>query len=159
MKKSSLLILFIFNCILLIVGWIMSIYAFTHLPEYIPLFLNLFKVQTLWTQKSNLFFIIPAVQTLYFILFMIVSKIIPSNIKTASKARAAKELLLLSLIFFNLIFIHIQKSFIFIAHRIENRANHTYIYTLFGIVLMLIPYYRLRTKVFTGEDGKKQEKK
>jgi hypothetical protein len=55
-----------------------------------------------------------------------------------------KEFILLVLIFFQLIFIHIQRSLILMAHGVEQGIRPFYFYSVFGIILILIPYYRLR---------------
>jgi hypothetical protein len=53
----------------------------------------------------------------------------------------------LTLIFFNLIFIHIQRSLILLSHNIEKGVDTYYFYSLFGIIFLLILYYRLREKI------------
>jgi len=55
-----------------------------------------------------------------------------------------KEFVLLELIFFNLIFIHIQRSLIWLAHGLSPGVNKFYFFSLIIIILLLIPYYRLR---------------
>ncbi len=55
-----------------------------------------------------------------------------------------KELILLLLIFFNLIFIHIQRSLIWLAHGLIIGVNRFYFFCLFLIIFLLLPYYRFR---------------
>lgn len=55
-----------------------------------------------------------------------------------------KELVLLLMIFFNLIFIHIQRSLIWLAHGLSAGVNKFYFFSLIIIILLLIPYYRFR---------------
>ncbi|MDD8031389.1 MAG: hypothetical protein PHQ25_05250 [Acidobacteriota bacterium] len=55
-----------------------------------------------------------------------------------------KELILLLLIFFNLIFIHIQRSLIWLAHDLSIGVNRFYFFCLFLIIFLLLPYYRFR---------------
>ena len=67
--------------------------------------------------------------------------------KETWKAGIFKEYMFLTLIFVNLIFIHVQRSLILMARRIEMGVDKFYFYSLFGIILILIPYYRLRIKL------------
>jgi len=60
-----------------------------------------------------------------------------------------KEFVLLELIFFNLIFIHIQRSLIWLAHELSVGVNKFYFFSLIMITLLLIPYYRLRHALLT----------
>jgi hypothetical protein len=61
--------------------------------------------------------------------------------------RLKKEFVLLVLIFFNLIYIHLQRSIILISHGIEKGVSEYYFFSLFGIILILIPYYRIRKRI------------
>jgi|GEM_PF-362242 len=58
-----------------------------------------------------------------------------------------KELILLLLIFFNLIFIHIQRSLIWLAHGLSAGVNKFYFFSLIIIILLLLPYYRFRRRL------------
>ena len=58
-----------------------------------------------------------------------------------------KEMVFLILIFFNLIFIHIQRSLILLARGVERGVSELYFYSLFGIILALIPVYQIRAKI------------
>jgi len=53
-----------------------------------------------------------------------------------------KELVLLLMIFFNLVFIHIQRSLIWLAHGRGTGVNKFYFFSLLVIILLLLPYYR-----------------
>ena len=64
------------------------------------------------------------------------------------KSRIFKEYVYLTLIFFNLIFIHVQRSIILVAHQVAEGVDKYYFYLLFAIILVLIPYYRIRVKLF-----------
>ncbi len=64
------------------------------------------------------------------------------------KAPIFKEYVYLTLIFFNLIFIHLQKSLILVSHQVAQGVDKYYFYLLFGIILVLIPYYRIRVRLF-----------
>jgi hypothetical protein len=50
-------------------------------------------------------------------------------------------------IFVQLIFIHAQRTIIYLAHGVEKGFNPVYFYALFLIILALIPYFRLRMKL------------
>lgn len=62
----------------------------------------------------------------------------------AALTNLKKELVLLLMIFFNLIFIHIQRSLIWLAHGLSAGVNKFYFFSLILIILLLIPYYRFR---------------
>jgi hypothetical protein len=56
------------------------------------------------------------------------------------------EIVLLACIFFQLIFIHIQRSLILLAHGVEEGIRPLYFYSVFAMILLLIPYYYMRLK-------------
>jgi hypothetical protein len=58
-----------------------------------------------------------------------------------------KEMVFLVLIFFNLIFIHLQRSLILLAYGVERGVRELYFYSLFGIILALIPIYQIRARI------------
>lgn len=58
-----------------------------------------------------------------------------------------REQIYLTLIFFNMIFIHILSSLVLVAHNIVNGVNRFYLFALFGIILVLFPYFRLRARI------------
>jgi hypothetical protein len=155
-----LLLLLIFNIILVVVSWVMSLYAYPKLPQVTPLWLDLFGSTFFRTEKSLLFFICPTAQTVFFLVFNFLgrskwfrriagrgaSEIQSGKGKTPFFA-LEKEFIYLALIFFNLIFIHVQRSLILVAHGVEKGVDSFYFWSLFGILLLLIPYYRIRKKI------------
>ncbi len=147
MRKKSVILLLIFNWILLGAAWTMAIYSYPRLPQKIPLWLNFFSQQPTLLEKSPLFFIYLLAQTLFFIFFLIVTRKISSRDKVPWKAHVLKEYVYLTLIFFNLIFIHVQRSLILLAHQVEEGVDKFYFYMLFAIILILIPYYRIRVSL------------
>jgi uncharacterized membrane protein len=157
MGKRILLFLTLANVLLLCVGWIMAVYAYPRLPTKIPMWINFMGHQTLFMKKSILFFIYPLVQNVFCIGFWQLSKLknkkrVADNLPLKSEvkillSRLDKEYVLLVLIFFNLIFIHIQRSLILVSHGIERGVSGYYFLSLFGIILILIPYYRIRKKL------------
>jgi hypothetical protein len=66
-----------------------------------------------------------------------------------------KEYVYLTLIFINLIFIHVQRSLILVARQVEKGVDRFYFYSLFGIILILIPYFRMRVRL--AQRWKKEE--
>ncbi len=163
MIKKTIFFLLAANIILLVASWVMALYAYPRLPLKIPLWINFFNQQTLYSQKSIIFFIYPSAQTLFFFGFWLASKIKFKKVKEGRPIkgfltklsedkrslllRLRQEFTYLELIFFNLIFIHLQRSLILVAHRIEEGVSNYYFYSLFGIILILIPYYRIRMKL------------
>jgi len=100
-------------------------------------------------EKSPFFFSYAFFQTLLVIIFLVIIHLkhrrekdrVPSSVHDLQK-----EFILLVLIFFQLIFIHIQRSLVLMAHRVEQGIRPFYFYSVFGIILILIPYYRMRLK-------------
>lgn len=144
--KAATLLVF-FNCILLCAGWIMVIYAYPRLPQKIPLWLDLLGQQHIFVTKSPLFFLYILAQTLLFVFFYILARKISSRIAAAWRADLFKEYVFLTLIFINLVFIHVQRSLILVARQIERGVDKFYFYSLFGIILILIPYFRMRVRL------------
>ncbi|UCC38474.1 MAG: hypothetical protein JSV96_11615 [Candidatus Aminicenantes bacterium] len=159
MKKKTLLLLFIANIILISMGWILAFYSYPRLPQRIPLWVNFFGQQVMMMKKSPLFFVYPIIQTLFCSGFWLVSRI--GHYKPSREGQAdliykkrmsflsdlRKEFVYMVLIFFSLIFIHLQRGIIFLAYGKESGVDKVYFYTLFGIILILIPLYRLRAKL------------
>lgn len=158
--KNTLIYLVLGNMLLLSAGWIMAFYAYPRLPPKMPLWINFFGQQIMDTKKTFLFFIYPLAQTIFYLGFWRISKIKDEGNRLLGKfppssserklillSNLKKEFVYLVLIFFNLIFIHLQRSIILLAHRIEQGISYYYFYSLFGIILILIPYYRIRTKL------------
>lgn len=160
MKKSSSNFLIICNWLLLSASWAAAIYSYPRLPGKFPLWLNLGGQESVPVEKSLLFFVYPLTQTIFFLLFLGLSRFIPfgkmmswNPDKMTSRrgvellGELKREFIHLVLIFINLIFIHIQTSLIFSAYQEEKGFNKFYFTSLFVIILILIPYYRLRTRM------------
>ncbi len=147
MRKKSVLLLLICNWVLLGTAAVMAFYAYPRLPQKIPLGLNFLGQQTIMTEKSPLFFIYLLAQTLFFIFFLVMTRTISSRKMVPWKVPIFKECAYLTLIFFNLIFIHILISLILVSHQVAQGVDKYYFYLLFGIILVLIPYYRIRVRL------------
>jgi len=125
----------------------MAFYAYPRLPQKIPLWLNFFGEQSIMTEKSPFFFIYLLAQALFFISFLVMTRTISSRKMVPWKSRIFKEYIYLTLIFFHLIFIHVQRTIILVAHQVAEGVDKYYFYLLFGIILVLIPYYRIRIRL------------
>ena len=149
MKNRTHKILLAFNLILLTISWIMAFYAYARLPARMPLWINFFGQEPIISDKSPAFFIYVLVQTLLFAVFLYV--VWAKHRKNRSSQSPAvqslqKEIVLLVSIFFQLIFIHLQRSLILLAHGVAEGIRPYYFYSVIGIILILIPYYRMRLK-------------
>jgi len=147
MQNKSIRILFIFNGILVAAAWILAVYSYPRLPQRMPLWLNFYGQALMMMEKSLLFFIYPLSQTLFVFVFFLISKALISRIQVPWRAALCLDQVLLNLIFFNLIFIHIQSSLVMLAHQIREGVNSSYFLALIVVILLLIPYYRLRAKI------------
>jgi len=145
--KKPVLLLLICNWVLLGTAAVMAFYAYPRLPLEIPLWLNFFGQQTVMADKSPLFFIYLLAQILFFMFFLVMTRKIAYGKMVPWKVPIFKEYVYLNLIFFNLIFIHIQRSIILAAHQVAQGIDKYYFYLLFAIILVLIPYYRIRVKL------------
>lgn len=149
MKKRVHGILLSFNLILLGISWFMAFYAYARLPTRMPLWLNFFGVEPILSEKSPVFFIYVLVQTILFVTFISVIQIKhrrEKSIQSSSVLGLQKEIVLLVSIFFQLIFIHVQRSLILLAHGLEKGIRPYYFYSVIGFILILIPYYHMRLK-------------
>ena len=152
------LFLFILNVVLLAVSWIMLLYAYPRLPALIPLWLAL-KGNSFLYPKSILIFLYPLGETLFNVLFLKLARVRvalfsrrtavekKNSSSETGPSRLRAEFALLAMIFFNLIFIHVERSLILVAHQVEKGMNPFYFVMLFLVLLILIPYYRIREMV------------
>jgi len=147
LKKRTVPILLVFNAILVVVSWLMSVVAYPRLPAQIPIWIDILGRPFTMEPKSPLFFFTPLVQTGLFLGLYFLVRLLSHFIENLQKQNIMKEFVLLVLIFFQLIFIHIQRGLIFLAHGIEGGFNRFYFYALFVIILVLIPYFRIRLKL------------
>ena len=164
-RRRTLPLLFAANALLLCLGWIMAFYTYPGLPQEMPLWLSFFGQTSILMKKSPVFFVYPFAQTFSVIGFWLLSGVkFPKKNFTKKKSGPSdekmsnifsnlkKEFVYLILIFFNLIFIHIQRSLILVAHDVEQGVSELYFYSLFGIILLFVPLYRIRLKlIFRGK--------
>ncbi len=127
----------------------MAFYAYARLPARMPLWLNFFGQEPVISDKSPAFFIYVSVQTLLLVVFLYVIWVKQQkgrSIQFPAVQSLQKEIILLASIFFQLVFIHVQRSLILLAHGVEKGVRPYYFYSVFGIILILIPYYHMRLK-------------
>lgn len=149
-----------FNLILLGISWLMAFYAYARLPSRMPLWLNFFGQEPIYSDKSPYFFVYVLAQTLFFAVFLLVVLIKHRKEKLSqspSILSLQKEIVLLVAIFFQLIFIHVQRSLILLAHGVEKGIRPAYFYSVFGIILILIPYYYMRVKALRMGKARKSD--
>lgn len=148
--KTRIISLYFFNLILISVSWLMVCYAYPRLPDRIPFWIDFMGQKPMIAEKSPFFFVYALAQTLLVIVFLVIvrHKHLKEKDHISPPVRdLQKEFILLILIFFQLIFIHIQRSLVLMAHGLEEGIRPLYFYSVFGIILILIPYYRMRLKV------------
>ncbi len=147
--KAKIILLSAFNLILIGVSWFMACYAYPKLPDKMPLWINFIGQKPMSIEKSPFFFVYAVSQILLVVIFLALIHFkhrrekdnLPSSVHDLQK-----EFILLILIFFQLIFIHIQRSLILMAHGVEEGIRPLYFYSVFGMIFVLIPYYRMRLK-------------
>ncbi len=128
----------------------MALYAYARLPDRIPLWINFFGRQPGLSDKSPLFLLYIVGQTLCVgitLLFLLIRHGRQNPDKYLPVRNLRKEFVLLALIFFQLLFIHIQRSLILMAHGVESGIQPLYFYSVLGIIFLLIPLYRMRLKI------------
>jgi cellulose synthase/poly-beta-1,6-N-acetylglucosamine synthase-like glycosyltransferase len=116
-----------------------------------PFWINFLGQPPMLANKSPVFFVYPIVQTLFVFFFIGITQILSLREKETWRKKLLKDYVLLSLIFFNLIFIHVLSSLILLAHQIGEGINRTYFFMIFIVILILIPYYRTRAKLLAQE--------
>lgn len=147
LKKRTVPILFVFNVILAVVAWAMSLLAYPRLPDQIPVWIDILGRPAGLVSKSPIFFFVPLVQTGLFLGLFFLARLLSHFLENPQKQNIMKESVLLIQIFFQLIFIHVQRGLIYAAYNVEGGFNRFYFYALFVIILVLIPYFRIRLKL------------
>jgi uncharacterized membrane protein len=148
LQEKAVSLLFVFNCILLVASWVMSIAAFPNLPATVPRLIDWLGRPLAQGDRSLVFFLSPLLQTGLFLVCMWGSQKIAGRTKDPRlKGPLLREAALLAYIFIQLIFIHVQRTLIYLAHGVERGFNPPYFYALFVIILALVPYFRLRMKL------------
>ena len=149
--KTVLTLLAFASWLLLGVSWVMSVYAYRGLPDEMALWTSLWSPHAVWSARSLAFFVYPVVQTVFFLACLVFAKFVffhPSSKAGNGRLLAMKkEVAYLALIFLNLVFIHLQSSLILVSHGLAEGINRFYFVVLVFVLLMLIPYYRVRRQM------------
>jgi uncharacterized membrane protein len=138
----------------------MSVYAYPRLPEKVAFWTGVWSAEAARGERSPAFFIYPIAQTLFFLAFMGLAKVVffrapgPDSEDQHSRNEGnkrqldlKKEVVYLGLIFLNLVFIHLQTSLILVSHGLAKGINRFYFAMLLVVLLMFIPYYRIRRQM------------
>ncbi len=159
-NKTTRLLLYA-NILLLGISWLMFFYSYPRLPSRMPLWLNFLGQESMEGNKSPFLVIYPLAQTVFWLLFAAIAR---WEIQTREGRRLEAEpqmngkkgesllglkteFVYLVLIFFNLLFIHIQRTLILVAHRKQEGIDVYYFAVIIAVILVLIPYYRIRVKL------------
>jgi hypothetical protein len=159
-KSATQRLLSAANWVLLGVSWGMSLYAYRRLQGEMASWPSVWQFNQAMVGKSIAFFLNPVLQTVFFFGFLALAQKIfiqapispdsadPPGDLRAGRLRCLKnEVSCLALIFFNLVFIHIQTSRILVSHRLAAGINRTYFIMLLLVLIILVPYYRLRRQI------------
>ena len=146
--------------LLLAVSWVMSVYAFPRLPDKVASWNSVWSTEAVMVERAPAFFVYPIAQTLFFLAFLVLAKVVffraprPDSEDGSSRVERderrlglKKEVAYLGLIFLNLVFIHLQTSLILISHGLAKGINRFYFAMLLVVLLLLIPYYRVRRQM------------
>jgi hypothetical protein len=114
--------------------------------------------------KSIAFFLNPVLQTVFFFVFLVLTRRLFVNAPLPSQGDGLQddpkagqlrglreEVVYLVLIFFNLVFIHLQTSRILVSHRLATGINKTYFIMLVLVLIILVPYYQIRRQILLRE--------
>jgi len=146
--------------LLLVVSWVMSVYAYPRLPEKVAFWASVWSAEATRGERSRAFFVYPIAQTFFFLAFLALANAVfflaprPDSQSPSSQVEGSgrlldlkKEVVYLGLIFLNLVFIHLQTSLILVSHGLAKGINRFYFAMLLVVLLMLIPYYRVRRQM------------
>ncbi len=153
------------NLILLGVTWVVSVKTYGRLPGQILPWSSVWTGRVVPVDRSLAFFIYPLFQVLFSAAFLILAERLfvrarqarpdgPSGDPGAAGRLTGlrREVAYLALIFFNLVFIHLQTSLILLTREVAPGINKPYFLTLFVMILFILgPYYRIRRKILLTE--------
>jgi uncharacterized membrane protein len=156
------------NLILLGVVWFVSLTAYGRLSGRMASWSSVWTGQPVMVARSWNFFLYPLAQAAFCAAFLGLASILflqrlpeegkvpPPPPETVRRIRALRtEVVYLALIFFNLIFIHLQTTRILLSYRIGPGIKRIYFVMLIVMIgFILGPYYRIRLKIVRAErDG------
>jgi hypothetical protein len=144
-RKKSVTLLFWANWLLVGVAWGMSLRTYVRLPQGMAQWLSVWSRTPTVVERSWLFFIYPLAQTLFFLTGVFLARrLFFRESDSENLMNLKREVALLMLIFFNLLFIHLQTTLILVSFGLSRGLNSFYMIIVAAIVFMLIPYYRIR---------------
>jgi hypothetical protein len=147
MRRLTIPLLLTFNGILLLAGWVLALVAYPRLPEKIPYWLSWNGGAPDMYPRTPLFFLYPFLQVVVFSLLFALAHRRIRRFRHPAKSPIFQEYACLTLIFVNLLFIHIMRNLIEWAHGIGRGADILHFLGLLAVIVMLIPYYRVRLKI------------
>lgn len=147
MKRLTIPLLLIFNGILLLAGWVLALVAYPRLPEQIPFWLSWGGEGPALYPRSPLFFLYPFLQVVVFSLLFALAHRRMRRFRNPGKSPIFQEYAYLTLIFVNLMFIHVMRNLIELAHGVGRGVDTLHFLGLLAVIGMLIPYYRVRLKM------------
>lgn len=163
-RPATLRLLAAANWVLLGVSWGMSLYAYVRLPGKMASWMSVWRSDLVFVGKSIAFFLYPAVQTVLFFAALVLTQMLflsapypgsengnRDDLRAGRLRGLRQEVASLALIFFNLIFIHLQTTRILLSHRLATGVNKTYFIMLFLVLMILVPYYRIRRQALFRE--------
>lgn len=147
MKRYTLPLLLACNLLLLLMGWILALVAYPRLPARIALWPPLGGGEALWAAKTPLFLLLPFLQVAVFAGLFALARRRLRRSRRPARSPVFREYVYLTLIFVNLIFIHLQRYLIEISHGVDQGGHSWYFLGLLAVIAMLVPYYRIRLKL------------
>src|SRR4030042_3497367 len=167
--KTVLALLAFAPWLLLIVSWVMSVYAYHRLPDEMALWTSLLSSHAARGAKSCPFFVYPSVQTVCFLASLVLVKVVffrapgldsegrlSRNGRNERLLGLKREVAYLGLIFLNLVFIHLQSSLILVSHGLAEGVNRFYFTVLLFVLLLLVPYYYMRRQMLRSGPGREK---
>jgi hypothetical protein len=149
-RKKSVVLLQWANWVLLGVSWGMSVRAYLRLPGRMALWLSFWRPVPVVVDKSWLFFIYPAIQSVVFFGGLaFAGRFFIGRSETEDIANLRAEVTYLELIFVSLLFIHLQTSLILLSFGRGNGLNASYLAIIVAVLVMLVPYYQIRRRILS----------
>lgn len=123
----------------------MSLSTYVRLPQQMAHWLSVWSRMLATVDKSWLFFFYPLVQTLFFLAGVyLAGRLFFRESDSEDLLNLKKEVAFLTTIFLSLLFIHLQTTLILISFGLSRGLNSFYMIIVAAILVMLIPYYRIR---------------
>ncbi len=146
LRRLSPLLLMVFNGILVVAGWSLAIYVYPRLPSRIPLWLRASPGDPRLFAKSGLFFLYPLAQTAVVAGLALLAERRGRRAPTCRLSLLRREHMYLSLIFVNLVFIHLQRSVIGLSVGVFT-LSWPYLAALSAFIVVIYFYYRWQARM------------